>query len=145
MKAVGYVSGVYVDYEGNIVDNETQKKRIKEYAAQNGVELLTVFEDMDECADVMSRPGVKEMLSEESEADMVLVDRVWCLGRTRAAISPFMQALDSKGMKLEAGTDCFDVTSQFARFWYRKPGQLAHTTAAKARKLDRSTVATVAV
>ena len=138
MKAVGYVSGVYVDYQGNVVDREGQKKLIRKFASENGIEIAAIFEDMDECEKVLDRPGVKKMIA-DAEADVVLVDRVWALGRTRAAVTPFMRALDSKGMRLEAATDCFDVTSQFTRFWYRQPGKAAYAIAKQVRSIETKT------
>ncbi len=139
MKAVGYVSGMYVDYEGNVVDKEMQKKSIRKYASENGIELTAIFEDMSECEKVLDRPGVKNMIGEDG-AEMVLVDRVWSLGRTRAAVTPFMRALDSRGMRLEACTDCFDVTSQFTRFWYRQPGKQAYAIAQQVRRMEAPSV-----
>jgi DNA invertase Pin-like site-specific DNA recombinase len=138
MKAVGYVSGMYVDYQGNVVDREGQKKLIRKFAAENGIEVAAIYEDMDECEKVLDRPGIKKMLS-DSEADVVLVDRVWALGRTRASVTPFMRALDSKGMRLESATDCFDVTSQFTRFWYRQPGKAAYSIAKQVRSIETKT------
>jgi DNA invertase Pin-like site-specific DNA recombinase len=138
MKAVGYVSGVYVDYDGNVVDREGQKKLIRKFASENGIEVTAIFEDMDECEKVLDRPGVKKMIA-DAEADIVLVDRVWAIGRTRASVTPFMRALDSKGMRLEAATDCFDVTSQFTRFWYRQPGKAAYAIAKQVRSIETKT------
>jgi DNA invertase Pin-like site-specific DNA recombinase len=138
MKAVGYVSGVYVDYDGNVVDREGQKKLIRKFASENGIEVTAIFEDMDECEKVLDRPGVKKMIA-DAEADIVLVDRVWAIGRTRASVTPFMRALDSKGMRLEAATDCFDVTSQFTRFWYRQPGKAAYAIAKQVRNIETKT------
>jgi len=138
MKAVGYVSGVYVDYDGNVVDREGQKKLIRKFASENGIEVAAIFEDMDECEKVLDRPGVKKMIA-DAEADIVLVDRVWAIGRTRASVTPFMRALDSKGMRLEAATDCFDVTSQFTRFWYRQPGKAAYAIAKQVRGIETKT------
>ncbi len=142
MKAVGYVSGIYVDYEGNVVDKEAQKKNLKEFATDNGIELVAVYEDVNECEKVMDRSGVKKMIA-EADAEIVLVDRVWAVGRSRAAVTPFMRALDSKGMKLETCTDCFDVTSQFTRFWYRQPGKAAYAIAKQVRSIETADAAKV--
>lgn len=142
MKAVAYICGMYVDNKGDIIDRSKQKELIGEYAAKNGVEIVTVFEDLDESQPVTDRPGVKKLISEDIDADVVLVDRVWALGRTRATVAPLLEALDSKGMKLECGAECFDVTSQFARFWYRKPGGQVYAEARKARKLDKPVATT---
>lgn|GEM_PF-1775481 len=138
MKAVGYVSGMYVDYEGNVVDREGQKKLIRKFAGENGIELTGIYEDMDECEKALDRPGIKKMLT-DAGAEVVLVDRVWALGRTRASVTPLMRALDSKGMRLEAATDCFDVTSQFTRFWYRQPGKAAYAIAQQVRGIETKT------
>jgi hypothetical protein len=138
MKAVAYTCGMYVDNNGDIIDRNKQKAMIAEFAEKNEIEVVTVFEDLDESQAVTDRPGLKQMLSEDIDADIVLVDRVWALGRTRAAVTPMLEALDSKGMRLEACTDCFDVTSQFTRFWYRTPGGHAYTEAKKARNIERS-------
>lgn len=140
MKAIGYVSGLYVDYEGKIIDCEEQKKRIKAFAEDCGVELVTIYEDMDENKEILDRPGVRQMLAADTDATMVLTERVWCLGRTRAALTPFMNMLDSRGLRLEAVTTCFDVTSQFARFWYYKPAKKAHVAAAASMSKEKTLV-----
>jgi len=137
MKAIGYASGMYVDNEGNVVDRGEQKKRIEAYAEANGIEIVAMYEDVDECEKVMDRPGIKKMLEEANEAEVALVECVWSLGRTRAVVSPFMKALDSKGLKLEAATTCFDVTSQFTRFWYGKSGSQTYAATRKAIDVEK--------
>ena len=136
--AVGYVAGMYVDHKGEIVDHEEQKERIKKYASENGITLQAIYEDIEQSDSVMERPGLNNLIQECVDTDIVLVDRVWSIGRTRTALKPLMKALDSKGMRLETATICFDITSQYARFWYRKPGRQTYVSTKKAIEVEKS-------
>jgi len=137
MRAIGYAAGTYVDYKGNVIDTETQIESIRMFAEKSGLELVTVFEDLDETEYVAERPGIRKMLALETDAEVLLVERVWCIGRTCASVEPLLDKLDSKGMRLEAAKTCFDVTSQYARFWYSNPKKQAYSIARKARDLDK--------
>lgn len=139
MKAIGYAAGTYVDYKGNVVDTETQIESLKIFAEKSHLELVTIFEDLDETEPVMERPGIRKMMATETDVEVILVDRVWCIGRTCTSVEPLLEKLDSKGMRLESAKTCFDVTSQYTRFWYSNPKKQAYKIARKARNLDTKT------
>ncbi len=114
-KAIAYASDIILGRTGEVISREYQKELIRQYAADNNIEIVGWFEDEMYNEDVMSRPGVQAMLKFDKEYDSALVERVWCLSRNWNVLETFFKEVERKGKKVEAATTMWDCVSQMAR------------------------------
>ncbi|MBI4917522.1 MAG: recombinase family protein [Acidobacteria bacterium] len=120
-KAIGYVSDIVLGQSGEVISRQAQKDRLRRHAAENGIELLEIFEDEIYDEDVVTRPGIQRLLAYESEYDFVLVERVWSLSRNWQSLVVFLKELKRRGRKVESAACLWDCVSQQARHYFR-PG-----------------------
>jgi hypothetical protein len=74
---------------------------------------------------ILARPGIKSLLACELPAEMILVERTWCLSRKWEELSGFLQTAEERGRRVESATMLWDCCSQQARWFYRKTGPKA--------------------
>jgi len=115
--AVGYAARMPRVAGGDLYFIE-QKKKIEEYARDNGLELTGTYEDMSSDEPVLRRPAITGILSSEKTAGVLLVDSVCYVARNHVEMREFLEALDAEGMKLETASFLMDKLSQFVRRWY---------------------------
>jgi hypothetical protein len=128
--AIAYVSDVILGRTGEVISRESQKAAIREHAAEEGIEIVTWFEDEAYNEDILARDGIRSLLSSGTRNQLVLVERVWALSRNWKALEGFMGELSRRGMKLESAATLWDCVSQRARQYYsdRKPCRVPAST-----------------
>lgn len=119
-KAVGYVCAVPIPGTKGWVSKEEQKARLLSYAAKENVTLVCVYEDEAYTPEVLSRPGVKEMLACSEPFEAVLCERIWAFGRKNKDVEPLLAELDKREVKLAASTYLWDMVSQQVRHRYNE-------------------------
>ena len=119
-KAIAYISDVILGEIGEVINRKAQKELIRQYAKENGIEVIAWFEDEVYSEDLLSRPGIRKLLESETECECLLVERIWALTRNWNELLGFMNAIESKGLKLESATMLWDCVSQKARQYYRR-------------------------
>ncbi|MCZ7586669.1 MAG: recombinase family protein [Deltaproteobacteria bacterium] len=113
--AAAYVSDIILGRTGDVIGRESQKELIKQYAAENGIDIVAWFEDDLYNEDVLSRPGVQELLANRDQYQLVLVERVWALSRLWSVCERFFEELERADLRLESATTMWDCVSQMAR------------------------------
>jgi len=131
-KVIAYVCEIPIPGTEEVIGREDQKARILKHAMREGIEVVGFFEDEHFTADFMERPGVRQMLEFAGNVEQVMVERVWCLTRSRAELEAFMDVLDRKGAPLVASSYLWDCLSQQVRHRYMG------TVAEKARELMKT-------
>ncbi len=127
MKAIAYVSPISSCTGSGEVCCADQRRRIEEYARQQGIEIIAWFEDEARECSLMDRTGLRAALRFEGPWSSFLVDRCGCLSRSMAALRPLLALLDLRGAKLVAATELWDVVSQKVRSHYRRtPSGVGH-------------------
>jgi len=114
-KAIAYTSDIILGRTGEIIKRTCQIELIKQYAADNDIEIVGWFEDEMYNEDVLMRPGIQELLAFDQPCDLVLCERVWALSRTMAVLDPFFKELDRRGVGFESATTMWDCVSQRCR------------------------------
>lgn len=130
-KALVYLNDITLGRTGETITREEQKKAVIAYAAKNGIEILDIFEDEGESADILDRPGVKKLLACKLGGDLVLVERIWALSRNMKALRTFFTELEARNVKLEAATTLWDCASQMTRHHFATRKGAAETTPAE--------------
>jgi len=118
-KVVAYMCPIPLDYADDVISSEEQKKYITKYSIRNKLDVSAFYEDVEPSEDILQRPAIREILDKERDAGVLLVERVWCLSRKRTLLKPFLEILDSEGIKLQTATTMMDCVSQFARHWHK--------------------------
>jgi len=118
-RAIAYTADIILGNTGEVLSREYQKARIKEYAAENGIEIVGWFEEEVYNEHLFARPKVKEMLAYEKPFEYVLVERVAALSRKWTEIKPLLSAMGTKHARMESATTLWDCVSQMARTYYR--------------------------
>jgi hypothetical protein len=119
------VSDIILGRSGEVISRESQKALIAQYAKENDVEVVAWFEDEVYAENILARPGIKSLLACELPAEMILVERTWCLSRKWEELSGFLQTAEERGRRVESATMLWDCCSQQARWFYRKTGPKA--------------------
>ncbi len=117
-KAVGYICDVPIPGTGIVISREDQRIRILKCAYQNGLELVTIYEDDDYTEDFMRRPGVRKVLEAGGKFDVLLLERVWCLTRNVKDLEPFLDKIDGMDAEVICTSCLWDFTSQKVRRRY---------------------------
>ena len=118
-KAVGYVCDIPIPKTDLVISKEDQRARVLKYAQQEGIELISIFEDEVFTEDMAERPGLQKLLACKECFEMVLVERAWCLTRRMKELKAFMEKLDAKNAELVASSYLWDCVSQHIRHHYR--------------------------
>jgi DNA invertase Pin-like site-specific DNA recombinase len=124
-KAIVYVSDVILGQTGEVISCEEQLARVTAHAQEHGIEVVATYRDEVYAEDPSERPGLKAMCVCKSDADTVLVDRVWAISRDWRVVRPLLQGMKDCGVKLECATVMWDCVSQMSRNFFRaKPVEL---------------------
>jgi hypothetical protein len=114
-KAIAYTSDIILGQTGEIINRAYQKALISQFAEENDIEVVAWFEDEVYDEEILTRPGIKNMLAYENPYDMVLVERVWALSRKIGILAGFLKVLAQKKVTLGTATYLWDCTSQMVR------------------------------
>jgi len=114
-KAIAYTSDIILGRTGEVIKRSCQAELIKQYAADNGIEIVAWFEDEMYREDLLMRPGIQALLANDKPYDIVLCERVWALSRSMAMLEPFFKELDRRGVSFESATTMWDCVSQMCR------------------------------
>jgi hypothetical protein len=114
-RAIAYVSDIILGCSGEVIKRSCQMELIKQFAADNGIEILAWFEDEMYNEDILTRPGVQALLAFSQPYNMVLCERVWAFSRSMAPLESFFRELDRRSVKLESTTTMWDCVSQKCR------------------------------
>ncbi|MBN1656249.1 MAG: recombinase family protein [Deltaproteobacteria bacterium] len=120
-KAIAYTADIIVGNNGEVIDREFQKARIKQYAEENGIEIIAWFEDEVYNEHLFSRSGLKQMVACDKKCEYVLVERVAAVSRKWVEVKALLAALGTKRRRMECVTTLWDCVSQMVRSHYRKP------------------------
>jgi len=118
-KAIAYASDIVLGRTGEVIGRGEQKELVRQYAEENGIEIVAWFEDEIYEEKILSRPGIQKLLASCHGCECLLVERVWCLSRSPEEVRAFLKELDRQGVTLESTTVLWDCTSQMARWYYR--------------------------
>ena len=114
-KAIAYTSDIILGRTGEVIKRSYQQELVKQYAADNDVEIVAWFEDSMYNEDVLMRPGIQAMLACDKPYDMVICERVWTLSRSMTVLEAFFKELDRRGVTFESATTMWDCVSQKCR------------------------------
>ena len=114
-RAIAYTSDIILGRTGEVISRSCQAELIKQYAGDNGIEIVGWMEDEMYNEDVLMRPGIQELLAFDKPYDLVLCERVWALSRSMAALEPFFKELDRRKVGFESATTMWDCVSQRCR------------------------------
>ena len=119
-KAIAYSSDIILGRTGETIKRSAQQELIRQYAAENDIEIVAWFEDEKYDEEITRRPGVRRMLAYEGEYECVLIERVWCFSRSWKKVKALIDALQEKNVKIEATSWLWDCVSVLARHHGRK-------------------------
>ena len=142
-KAIAYASDVILGRTGEVIGREAQKELIRQYAADNEIEVVAWFEDEAYNEDVLSRPGIQGLLGCDLDCDCILVERVWALSRQWPVLSGFLKTLESRGLRLESATTLWDCTSQRCRHRNHEAGRAVRPVRAPVAAVENQPAARV--
>jgi hypothetical protein len=114
MKALAYTREI-ISPEGEVISGNCQVEQIRRFAAENSTEVVAWFTDEEHENEILGRPGIGKLLAWEQPYDFVLGDKVWAFARSMAALEPFLQELDRRGVGFEIAKPAWDVLSQKCR------------------------------
>jgi len=114
-KAIAYTSDIILGRTGEVISRSCQAELIKQYAVDNGIEIVGWLEDEMYNEDVLMRPGIQALLAFDKPYDLVLCERVWALSRSMAVLEPFFKELDRRKVGFESATTMWDCVSQRCR------------------------------
>lgn len=114
-KAIAYTSDIILGQTGEIISRACQAELIRQYAADNGIEVVAWFEDEMYSEDLLMRPGIQSLLAFSRPYELVLCERVWALSRSMAGLEPFFRELDRRKAGFESATTMWDCVSQRCR------------------------------
>ncbi|HNR13841.1 MAG TPA: recombinase family protein [Thermodesulfobacteriota bacterium] len=114
-KAIAYTADIILGTTGEVISRAYQKELVRQYAAENDIEVAAWFEDELYEENVLMRPGIQSMVAYDGPAEVFLVERVWALSRSMATLREFFNVLAAKNVKLETATYLWDYTSQMVR------------------------------
>ncbi len=116
-RAIAYVRDIVLGRSDEVLARAGQTGLIKQFAADNEVEVVAWFED-EACDDlnVLDRPGLRALLAYDKPYDKILCERSWALSRSMTALEPFFKELERRGgVQFESATSAWDRVSQQCR------------------------------
>jgi len=114
-RAIAYIRDIVLSRTGEVIARARQTELIKQFAADNGIEIAAWFEDETGSEDVLARPGIQALLAYPEKYNMVICDRVWTFSHSMAALEPFFKELDRRNVGFESATSAWDRVSQQCR------------------------------
>ncbi len=121
VKAVAYTREIIIAQPGEFIDRAAQTGQVKQFAAENAMEIIAWFTDESEEDNLLKRPGIQALLNCDQSYEVVICERVWVLSRSMAALEPFFKELDRRGAGFESVTSMWDCVSQQCRRRSRSP------------------------
>lgn len=122
-KAIAYTTNINVGNTGLVIECALERKRIEEYAKENGITIVAWFEEEANEDNPMARPKLNEALACTEPHELVLVERAWAISRKWREIRGVMEQLKAKNVHLECATRLWDCISIMARHYYRARGR----------------------
>jgi hypothetical protein len=122
-KAIAYTTNINVGNTGLVIERALERKRIEEYAKENGMTIVAWFEEEGYEENPMARPKLREALACTEPHEVVLMERAWAISRKWREIRGVMKALEAKNVRLECATRLWDCVSIMARHYYRAGGR----------------------
>lgn len=126
MRAYGYVR-ISKDEDGKKESIETHKNVIIDFARQNGIELINIFEDNNVSGYTFKRDGLNNLkeLIEDGMVDALVAKDLSRIGRHNAKVLLFLDYLDDKKVRLMLKSDNYDSESDDdtmlgIRAWYNE-------------------------
>lgn len=126
MRAYGYVR-ISRDEDGKKESIETQKKVIIDFAQQNGIDLIDIFEDNNVSGYTFERDGLNKLkeLIEDGQVGALVAKDLSRIGRHNAKVLLFLDYLDDKKVRLMLKSDNYDSESDDdtmlgIRAWYNE-------------------------
>lgn len=126
MRAYGYVR-ISRDEDGKKESIGTQKKVVIDFAKQNGIELIDVFEDNNVSGYTFERDGLNRLkrLVEDGMVEALVAKDLSRIGRHNAKVLLFLDYLDDKKVRLMLKSDNYDSKSDDdtmlgIRAWYNE-------------------------
>jgi DNA invertase Pin-like site-specific DNA recombinase len=117
-KAIGYVCDIPIKGTTEVISKEDQLVRLIKHAEKENLNLVCVYEDEAYTEDFLGRAGVKKILDAGEPFDVLLVERVWCLSRSKRRLEPFLKELDNRKVELATTSYLWDCVSQQIRHRY---------------------------
>ncbi len=114
-RAVAYSRNLLCAESGDAIPRGIQDERMKQFAADHGIEIVGWFADDTSGMSILKRPGIQALLACDRTFDVVLCERAWALSRSMTDLEPFFQELDRRGLKLRCSTLLWDRVSQQCR------------------------------
>lgn len=126
MRAYGYVR-ISRDEDGKRESIGTQKKVVCDYAKENNIELINVFEDNNISGYSFEREGLQQLMTliEGKKVDILIAKDLSRIGRHNAKTLLFLDYLDDNGVRLVLLNDNYDSktdddTTIGIKTWYNE-------------------------
>lgn len=132
-KAIAYTTNIVLGNTGLVIERALERKRIEEYAKENGITIVAWFEEEVYEENPMARPKLNEALACTEPHELVLMERVWAISRRWREIRAVMNLFEAKNARVECATRLWDCISMMARHYYRANGRVACPLEAKNR------------
>lgn len=121
MGAYGYVR-ISRDEDGSKESISSQKDVIKDFADEQGIELVDIIEDNDISGYSYNRPGINRIIEliDEGELDVLLAKDLSRIGRHNAKTLLFVEELKDKGVKLLLKNGNMDENFLGIQTWFNE-------------------------
>jgi site-specific DNA recombinase len=95
---------------------DEQRRRIEEFASNEGWELAHVYEERGVSGRKADRPALNQMLRERSRFDRLIVPKLDRLGRSASSVYDTIRQLNEAGIRLVSLDPAIDTTTREGRF-----------------------------
>lgn len=121
MGAYGYVR-ISRDEDGSKESISSQMDVIKDFASEQGVELVDIIEDNDISGYSYNRPGINRIIEliDNGELDVLVAKDLSRIGRHNAKTLLFVEELEDKGVKLLLKSGNMDENMRGIQTWYNE-------------------------
>jgi len=121
MGAYGYVR-ISRDEDGSKESITSQKDTIKDFAKDQGIQLIGIIEDNDISGYSYNRPGIKSIIElvDSGDLDVLVVKDLSRIGRHNAKTLLFMEDIEDKGVKILLKSGNNDENLRGIETWYNE-------------------------
>lgn len=121
MGAYGYVR-ISRDEDGSNESISNQKDTIKDFANDQGIELIDIIEDNDISGYSYNRPGIINIIElvDRGELDVLVVKDLSRIGRHNAKTLLFMEDIEDKGVKIHLSSGNMDENFRGLQTWFNE-------------------------
>jgi DNA invertase Pin-like site-specific DNA recombinase len=121
MGAYGYAR-ISRDEDGNKESIISQMDTIRDFAKDQGVELIDIIEDNDISGFSYNRPGIKSIIElvDSGELDVLVVKDLSRIGRHNAKTLLFMEDIEDKGVKVLLTSGINDENFRGVQTWFNE-------------------------